>query len=87
MIEGARSAIPLVVREANVALLPDRARRDHRQRMRTKRNHGRRPPGLAPALDHAADDRLMPDVHAVEVPDRGDAAARKVGLPERVVEN
>jgi hypothetical protein len=29
----------------------------------------------------------MPDVHPVEVADRGDTTARKVGLPEWVMED
>jgi hypothetical protein len=55
--------------------------------MRMKRHHRRRHAELARPIDDAADDRLMADVHSVEVADRGDAAGRKVGLFEGVVEN
>ena len=61
--------------------------RDDGERMRMKRHDRRRHAKLARAIDHAADDRLMADVHPVEVADRGDAAGRQVGLFERVVED
>ena len=60
--------------------------RDDRQRMRMKRDHRRRTIDFVRALDDAANDRLMSDMHPVEVADRGDAAARKVGLPEWIGE-
>src|SRR5262249_26593967 len=44
------------------------------------------PAQLARTLDHAADDRLMPNVHPIEVADGGDAATGQVGLFQRVVE-
>src|SRR6266508_4499187 len=55
--------------------------------MRMKGDDRRRPPRLPRPLHDPADDGLMPDVHAVEVADGGDAAAGEVGLAERVVED
>jgi hypothetical protein len=42
---------------------------------------------LAGALDDAGDDLLMPDVHPVEIADRGHAPARQIGLAEWIVED
>ena len=61
-------------------LLRHPIRRDDGQRMRLERDHRGGPPQLARPRHHPAHDGLMPDVHAVEVADGGDAAARQVRL-------
>jgi len=60
---------------------------DDAKRVRMKRDDRRRPLSLTRALNHAADDLLMADVHAVEVSDRGDATAREVRLAQGIVKD
>src|SRR5204863_2427699 len=55
--------------------------------MRMKRDDGRGPPQLERALDDAAHQLLMADVHAIEIADRRDTAAREIGLAKRVLED
>jgi hypothetical protein len=55
--------------------------------MRMKGDHRRRPPQLACAGHDRPNDRLMADVHAIEVSDRCDAAAGQVGLLQRVMQD
>jgi hypothetical protein len=55
--------------------------------MRMERDHGRWTAQLARAIDDAADDLLMSDMHAVEISDRGHAAARQIGLAQWILKN
>jgi len=55
--------------------------------MRMKSDHCRRPLRFPRALDDTANNLLMPDVHAVEVAEGGDATAREIGLPQRIVKD
>src|SRR5204863_9542624 len=55
--------------------------------MRMKRDDGRGPPQLERALDDAAHQLLMADVHAIEIAYRRDTAAREIGLAKRVLED
>jgi hypothetical protein len=55
--------------------------------MRMERDHRGWPLGCARSLDDAANDLLVADVHAVEISDRCDAAARKVRLSQWVVKD
>ena len=68
-------------------LLRDAVRRDDGQRVRVKRDDRRRPPQLPRALDDAADDLLMPDVHPVEIADRRHASAGEIGLAQGIVQD
>src|SRR5437867_2511562 len=55
---------------------------DDRKRMRVECDHRRRALRFARTPHDATNNLLMPGMHAVEVADGGDAAARQIGLPE-----